>query len=90
MNIIGIVGNRTSINGGLQTKSPPPLLPQLLAFAQARRLPCLSDTERAIAIRSLVVATSNARPEQAMDKALSDVLLNRRAHQLMRNGALQR
>ncbi|RMZ54443.1 hypothetical protein APUTEX25_002019, partial [Auxenochlorella protothecoides] len=44
----------------------------------------LSDRERAVAIRSLVVATASRSAEEAMEKALADVRLNRLTHRMMR------
>lgn len=43
----------------------------------------MSDRERAIAIRSLVVATSSQTAAEALAKAAADVKLNRAARQMM-------
>lgn len=47
---------------------PPTLIPR-----QAAGRPPLSSRERAVAIRSLIVATASQSAEAALDKALADV-----------------
>ncbi|KAL6778040.1 hypothetical protein ACKKBG_A16675 [Auxenochlorella protothecoides x Auxenochlorella symbiontica] len=60
------------------------LLESLDARLRAAGSHPLSDRERAVAIRSLVVATASRSAEEAMEKALADVRLNRLTHRMMR------
>lgn len=66
--------------GGAEARHPSPS-PTLAV--QEEGGPPMSDRERAIAIRSLVVATSSQTAAEALAKAAADVKLNRAARQMM-------
>lgn len=71
---MGTGGNAADVQLGRQAtgrSTPAPAAPAVLAQAAGR--PRLSARERAVAIRSLIVATASQSVEAALSKAVADV-----------------